>query len=44
MIQLLYENKEWSERVTGSGTVDKIPEEWKIKEDRIIELFLNMVK
>lgn len=36
---VLFENKIWTARGKGAGTIDSIPEEWKISENRIEELF-----
>lgn len=36
---ILYEYKEWTSRAYGTGTIDKIPEEWRFSKQRIEELF-----
>jgi Holliday junction resolvase-like predicted endonuclease len=36
---ILYENKIWTKRAFGYGTTDKIPDNWKISDMRIKELF-----
>jgi uncharacterized Fe-S cluster-containing radical SAM superfamily protein len=36
---ILYENKVWTKKANGFGTVEKIPESWLMSEQRLIELF-----
>jgi Holliday junction resolvase-like predicted endonuclease len=36
---ILYENHTWGPRAAGSGTTDRIPDEWKISAQRLAELF-----
>ncbi len=36
---ILYENHSWSSRAAAAGTVDRIPEQWKMTRERIKELF-----
>lgn len=36
---ILYEYHEWTSRAHGSGTIDKIPDNWKFSPKRIEELF-----
>lgn len=35
---ILYEEKKWTKRANGYGTVDRIPDEWKISNHRIQQL------
>jgi hypothetical protein len=35
---ILYEEKIWSERAYGTGTVDKIPEQWRFSKERVEQL------
>lgn len=36
---ILYEFKEWSNRAYGAGTIDKIPDEWRLTDLRIQQMF-----
>lgn len=36
---ILHENKEWTNRAHGYGTVDRIPESWVLSKERVEELF-----
>ena len=38
---ILFEQKEWSKRAHGYGTVDRIPEKWVFSQERMNELFKN---
>ncbi len=35
---ILYELQQWTARANGAGTVDKVPDSWKLTEERIEEL------
>jgi hypothetical protein len=35
---ILYEYKEWTKRAVASGTIDKIPDEWRFSEKRVQEM------
>ena len=39
---ILYENHIWTKRAYGYGTTEKIPDEWKISQERIVELLSKM--
>jgi Holliday junction resolvase-like predicted endonuclease len=36
---ILYENKIWTKRAFGYGTTDKLPDNWKISDRRLKQLF-----
>ena len=36
---ILYEHQVWSERAAAYGTIDAVPESWKLSQDRIVEMF-----
>ena len=36
---ILYEYHKWGPRAAGSGTIDRIPEEWKFTEERAQYMF-----
>lgn len=36
---ILYEKHEWGKPAAAFGTIDKIPDKWKLSSERIIELF-----
>lgn len=36
---ILYENHKWGPRAVGAGTVDKVPDEWKISTERLKYMF-----
>lgn len=36
---ILYENHKWTARAAGRGTVDRVPDEWKISEERLNFMF-----
>ena len=38
---ILYENREWTSRAYGAGTVDKIPDNWRFTRERVEELLEN---
>lgn len=35
---ILYENHAWSERATGRGTIDQVPDIWRFSPERVEEL------
>lgn len=35
---ILYENHAWTERATGRGTVDQVPESWCFSPERVLKL------
>lgn len=35
---ILYENRKWSSRAAGAGTIDKIPQAWNFSPERIEQL------
>lgn len=36
---ILYEYHKWSDRAIGKGTIERLPEHWKLSKERIEELF-----
>jgi Holliday junction resolvase-like predicted endonuclease len=36
---MIYEDKKWSKRAVGYGTVDKVPPEWKFSQQRVETFF-----
>ena len=38
---ILYENHRWGPHAAGAGTVDRIPDEWKLSADRLEMMFAD---